>query len=119
MVQVTRVQGKDLPFSRVVIAQPSKSEPPKMIVQVPVNVSFSAKVRVQTTQSDPGVAAPFARCIPLGCFADFTLNDESVKKLRSASGAGKLLFADASGHEIAVPLSFKGFSQAFDALVKE
>jgi invasion protein IalB len=40
-------------------------------------------------------------------------------KGRAAAGAGKLSFADAGGHEVSVPLSFNGFNQAFDALLKE
>jgi invasion protein IalB len=42
-----------------------------------------------------------------------------LKKLREASGTGKLSFADAGGHDVTVPISFNGFSQAFDALAKK
>ena len=45
--------------------------------------------------------------------------DDVLKKFRTASGAGKLSFADAGGHDVSVPLSFNGFNQAFDALLKE
>ena len=65
------------------------------------------------------MAAPFARCVPSGCFADFEVKDDTLKKFRAGSGGGKLSFADAGGHEVAVPLSFKGFVQAYDALLKE
>ncbi len=119
MVQVTQVQGKNIPFSRVIIVRPTKGQPIKLVVQVPVNASFSANVRIQISNSDPGIAAPFARCAPVGCFADFEIKEDILKKLRTASGAGKLSFADATGHDIAVPLSFKGFDQAFEALAKD
>jgi invasion protein IalB len=39
--------------------------------------------------------------------------------MRAASGAGKLSFADAAGHDVSVPISFNGFAQALDALVRE
>lgn len=119
MAQVTQVQGKNIPFSRVIIVRPTKGQPIKLIVQVPVNASFSANVRIQTSTSDSGLAAPFARCAPVGCFADFEIKENILKKLRAASGAGKLSFADAGGHDVAVPLSFKGFDNAFDALAKD
>ena len=119
MAQVTQVQGKNLPFSRVVIAHPQPGQPVKLIVQVPVNASFATNVRVQVSDSDAGFGAPFARCLPAGCFAEFDIKDDLLKKLRAASGAGKISFVDASGHDIAVPLSFNGFDQAFDALSKE
>ena len=119
MTQVTQVEGRNIPFSRVAIAQPIKNQPFKLVVQLPVNVSLLVNVRIQISDSDPGLAAPFARCVPTGCFADIEVNDDALKKFRATSGAGKLSFADAGGHNVAVPLSFKGFSQAFDALAKE
>jgi invasion protein IalB len=76
-------------------------------------------VRIQTSDSDPGFMAPFARCVPAGCFAEFEIKDDALKKLRTASNPGRVRFTDASGGDIAVPLSFKGFSQALDALLKE
>ena len=119
MGQVTQLQGKNVPFSRVAVAQPVKGQPIKLMVQLPVNASFAANVRIQASDTDPGVAAPFARCLPGGCFADFDLKDDVVKRMRAASGAGKLSFADAAGHDVSVPISFNGFAQALDALVRE
>jgi invasion protein IalB len=121
MAQVTQVQaqGRTNPFSRVAIAHPVKGQPVKLVVQVPVNVSFATSVHIQTSDTDPGFVAPFARCLPVGCFAEFDIKDELLKKLTAASGAGKLSFTDGGGHDISVPLSFKGFSQAYDALAKE
>lgn len=119
MAQVTQLQGKNVPFSRVAVAHPEKGQPVKLVVQVPVNASFKAEVRIQTADSDPGVAAPFANCTPNGCFAMFDLNENALKKLHAAATAGKLSFADAGGHEVAVPISFKGFGEAYDALAKK
>jgi invasion protein IalB len=119
MAQTTQVQGRDAPFSRVAVMHPVRGQPVKLIVQVPVNVSFATNVRIRTSDADPGFMAPFARCIPNGCFAEFDLRDDMVRKLHAASGAGKLSFPAAAGREIDIPLSFKGFSQAFDALSRE
>ena len=119
MAQVTQLQGKNLPFSRVVVSHPVKGQPVRLVVQVPLNASFSTNVRIQTGDADPGIAAPFARCTPNGCFADFDIKDDVLKRLRAASGAGKLSFADAGGHDVTVPLSFSGFNQAFEALARE
>jgi invasion protein IalB len=118
MAQVTQVQGKNLPFSRVAVARPEKGQPVKLIVQVPVNASFSTQVHIQTSDQDPGVVAPFANCNPNGCFAEFDLKEDVLKKLRDATGAGKFSFADAGGHVVTVPLSFNGFATAFEALAK-
>jgi invasion protein IalB len=121
MAQITQAeaQGRTNPFSRVAIAHPVKGQPVKLIVQVPVNVQFSTNVHVQTSDSDPGFVAPFARCVPAGCFAEFDVKDDLLKKLYSSTTSGKVSFADAGGHDVSVPLSFKGFDQAYDALAKE
>jgi invasion protein IalB len=119
MAQVTQLQGKNLPFSRVAVGRPQKGQPVKLIVQVPVNASFRTQVHIQTGEADPGVIAPFANCTPNGCFAEFDLKEDMLKKLREATGTGKLSFADAGGHDVTVPISFNGFAQAFDALAKK
>jgi invasion protein IalB len=119
MAQTTQVQGKNLPFSRVALAHPEKNQAVKFVVQVPVNISVGPNVRLQIDDADAGVAVRFARCLPLGCFAEFDLKEDEMKKLRVASGSGKLTFADSTNHEIAIPVSFNGFAQAFDALSKE
>lgn len=119
MAQVTQLQGKNLPFSRVAVTHPEKDHPVKLIVQVPVNVLFATQVHIQTADADPGFVAPFATCTPNGCFAEFDLKEDMLKKLREATSVGKLSFADAGGHDIVVPISFNGFSQAFEALAKK
>jgi invasion protein IalB len=119
MAQTTQLQGKNVPFSRVAIARPEKGQPVKLIVQVPVNISFATEVHIQTADADPGIVAPFATCTPNGCFAEFDLKEDLLKRLREASSVGKLSFADAGGHNVAVPISFKGFSEAFEALAKK
>lgn len=119
--QLTQMQsqGRSVPLSRVAITRPEKSQPVRLTVQVPVNVYLRTEVRVQASTSDPGLAAPFDRCLPVGCFADFVLKDDAIKKFRTATAAGKMTFQSANGQSVAIPLSFKGFGPAFDALLKQ
>ncbi len=121
MTQLTQlqVQGKTQPFSRIVVPQPVKGMPSVLVVQLPVNVAFATKVKIQTSDSDQGIEVPFARCVPDGCFAEFSIANDGLAKLRSASTGGKLSFGDSAGRPISIPLSFNGFGTAYDALVKE
>jgi invasion protein IalB len=118
MDQVTQVKGKNEAFSRIALASPINGRPINLEVQFPVNVSFRSPVVIRTDDADPGVNAPFDHCLPAGCFAEFELNDEAIKKLRAADAIGKASFKDASGRDVAVPVSFKGFREAFDALAR-
>ena len=118
MAQLTLVQGKNAPYSRVALESPKAGGQLKLIIQVPVNVSIATNVVIRTGDADPGLTAPFARCTPEGCFADFVVGDEALKRLRAAGGGGHLNFADAAGRQVVIPLSFKGFGQALDALAR-
>jgi invasion protein IalB len=121
MAQLTQlqVQGKTQPFSRVAVPHPIKGMPTTLTVQVPVNVSFVGKVKIQTGESDSGLEVSFSRCQLDGCFAEFSITDDGLSKFRAANAAGKLSFADSTGRPVTVPLSFNGFGKAFDGLAKE
>lgn len=86
---------------------------------MPVNVSLAAPLHIQSDKNDVTLAAPFDKCAPLGCFAEIELKDDLFQKIRATDGAGKMMFKDAGGHDVTIPMSFKGFRQAFDALSKE
>jgi invasion protein IalB len=117
IAQVSQVQGR--PLSRLAIPHPQKGQPVKLVIQVPVNVALRGNIRIQASDADPGLTVPFDRCIPEGCFAEFDVRDDMLRKFRSAAGAGKLTFTAANNQSVAIPVSFKGFGPAFDALAKE
>lgn len=119
MEQLAQVQGQANPISRVAIPLPTKGEPPKMFIQLPINVSFSAPVKIMTDAKDAAITTPFRRCVPAGCFAEVELKEELQKKFRASSETGKITFKDAAERDVAIPLSFKGFAQAFEALLKQ
>lgn len=117
MVQVVRRKNK--PVALVIMTKPVQGRPMELIVQLPVNVSLASGVRIQTAAADPGVRAPFVHCLPGGCVAMVALKQDTIERFRAAHGSGKMLFADAVGRTIAIPLSFKGFDEALSALERE
>jgi invasion protein IalB len=119
MEQLAQVQGQANPISRVAIPLPQKGEPPKLFIQLPINVSFTVQIKVTTNDKDAGITTPFRRCVPAGCFAEIELKDDLQKKFRGSTEAGKITFKDAADRDVAIPLSFKGFAQAFEALLKQ
>jgi invasion protein IalB len=120
MEQFAQMQGQANPISRVAIPLPAKGEPPKMFVLLPNYVSFIAPLKITTNDKDAGITAPFRRCVPAGCFVEIELKDDLQKKFRAAAAEpGKIMFKDATDRDVTLPLSFKGFAQAFDALLKQ
>ena len=117
MVQSTQMQGQGV-ISQVAVGQPVKGQPVKIVVQLPNGVWLPAGVKLIAGASDPGLVATFKRCLA-GCFADFEIKDDMIKKFRSMTEPGQIQFKDGTTKDISLPLSFKGFGAAFDALSKE
>ena len=117
MVQSTQMQGQGV-ISQVAVGRPIKGQPVKIVVQLPNGVWLPTGVKLVAGASDPGLTATFKRCLA-GCFADFEIKDETIKKFRSMTEPGHIQFKDGATKDVSLPLSFKGFGAAFDALSKE
>jgi invasion protein IalB len=115
--QTSQIQGQ--PVSQIALGRPSKGAPFRIVFQVPINVWLPAGVTLVLDDKDPGISATFKRCVGNGCFADSDLNDETIRKLRARTANGKLLFKDATQRDVTIPVSFKGFGSAFDAMSKD
>jgi invasion protein IalB len=118
MEQLSHLQSKEQPFSRVAIARPEKGKPIALIVQVPVNVWLATGIRIEIDGKDSSPSTSFVRCAPAGCFAEIGLSADVQKRFRTATEPGRILYKEAAQQDVAVPQSFKGFGQAFDALAK-
>jgi invasion protein IalB len=118
MEQLSYGQSKERPFSRLAILRHDNGKQVRLVVQVPVNVWIATGVRIEIGGKDIGVPAPFARCGPAGCFGEIGLSADVQKQFRTATEPGRILYKNAAQQDVAVPLSFKGFGQAFDAVAK-
>lgn len=120
IVQTLEQQGQRGPIALVAIGRPVKDEPIKLVIQVPPNLALGDKVSVRVTVADKDEAlAVFQRCLPGGCFAEASLSDEVFKRWRGFGEAGQMRYLDAAKREVALPLSFRGFPAAAEALQRE
>lgn len=99
------------------VGRTAPTEPFRFVVQLPVNLAFATPVRV-VTEGDPPIILTFARCLPIGCFAEVTLGEETLRRLRgrAAEAVGRVEFRDGADRDVGFPLSFRGFGQALTAL---
>jgi invasion protein IalB len=118
MEQLSHLQSKEQPFSRLAISRPEKGKPIALIVQVPVNVWLATGIRIEIGGKDARPPAPFTHCGPAGCFAKIALTDDVQKRFRAGTEPGRVVYKNAAQRDVTIPLSFKGFGQAFDALEK-
>lgn len=108
------------PVAQLAVARPSAQAPLKLAVVLPVHVAFAEPPRIA-----PGAPAATAltlvwrRCLPAGCFADADLTDAMARVWRTQESPGQLVLQDGSGRAVALPVSFRGLSEALEALERK
>lgn len=120
VAQVLQAQGQQAPIAQVALGRLANGEPVRVTAVMPVSVSFPSSVQITMGEKDAKpVELPWRRCLPTGCFAETAPGDDVLKQWRKASEPGRILFRDAAGRDLALPLSARGLDQALDALAKE
>jgi invasion protein IalB len=119
MVQFTQLKGRAGVLTQIAIGRPVKARPVKIVIQVPIGVWLPTGVKLVPDGAGAALAATFKRCTPAACFADVDVKDDVIRKFKTAAKPGKLAFRDANQKEVSLPVSFKGFNAAFEALSKE
>ncbi|CAL8981508.1 hypothetical protein RHODGE_RHODGE_02935 [Rhodoplanes serenus] len=117
--QTQQLQGQAAPAWQVAIGRAAKADPLRLVVQMPVNVWLAVAPRLVLDDKQPPLALGYKRCMPAGCFADAELGDDMLRRLRARTEPGRIEYKDAIQRDVAVPLSFKGFAAALDALAKQ
>jgi invasion protein IalB len=122
MLQATQNQQQQ-PVSVLAIGRLTRTDPLRLVARLPVNTLVAQPARLVLEGSEP-LTLPFRYCTgnPVGCFAEFELRDEALLRRlrgRTPEQPGKLEYQEPAGQEIAIPVSFRGFSAALDALQKE
>jgi invasion protein IalB len=119
MVQFTQLKGQQGVLTQIVLGKPVRGQPIKLVIQVPTSSWLPTGVKLLASEKDSGVHAEFKWCVPNGCIAQVDIKDDAVRRFRTTTEAGKLQFKDAAQRDISLPVSFKGFGTAYDALAKE
>jgi invasion protein IalB len=120
VIQQIRAQDQQNPVAELAIGHLKKADPLRLTVALPVNVTFSNS---PSFSADGKVPEPldlgWRKCLPGGCIADALLKDDVLRRWKVQTGAGRITWTDAAGRDLAIGLSFRGLTQALDALNKE
>ena len=119
MTQTTQLKDTSQLVSLIAVGATKGDGPTKVVFQVPVNVWLPAGVTLASSDGQTVIASNFTRCIPNGCFAETDINQTVLKKLRAMKEQGSLRFKEATQKDVTIPVSFKGFTQANDAMSKQ
>ena len=117
--QTIEAQDQSGPIAKISVGRPSPGGGLHGMIILPNNVSFPSSVHVRTDENDKwGLEFNWLRCIPGGCFAEAELTDATIAHWHGLDLIGSIVFRDAAGDEISLPITFHGFGQALDALNK-
>lgn len=120
VAQVLQAQGQQTPLAQIAIGRLSAGDPLRVTAVMPVSVSFPSSVQIAFGEKDTRpLDLPWQRCLPTGCFADAVLPEDTARAWRKATEAGRIVFRDAAGRDLALPLSTRGLEPALEALARE
>lgn len=120
VAQVLQAQGQQAPLAQIAIGKLSAGDPLRVTAVMPVSVTFPSSVQIAMGEKDAQpLDLPWRRCLPTGCFADAVLTDEAARLWRKAAEAGRIVFRDAAGRDLVLPLSTRGLEPALEALARE
>jgi invasion protein IalB len=99
------------------IGRAHPGDPINMVVTLPPNISFPSTVHIRTDKEDKwGVELQWQRCIPGACIAGTEMNPATLAHWSGLGSDGKIVFTDAAGDEASVPMSLRGFGDAYKAM---
>jgi len=118
--QSIQVQGQPGPIAQLAVSAPKEASGVRLTAVLPANILLTEAPRVAVDEKDAEpVALAWQRCLPGGCFEDAALDAAVLAKWQALTERGRLEFKDGLGRTLVVPFSYRGFAQAFDALVKK
>lgn len=95
-------------------------EPLRLTAVLPSNIAFKARPKLVLDGKDPiSVELTWTRCLTGACFSDAPITDELLSKLRARSEPGRIDYRDGTDRETSLPVSFRGFTPALEALARE
>jgi invasion protein IalB len=116
--QTLFVQGQPNPVALIAVGREKSTEPLRLVVQLPVNVTFAGRLKITVKEGAPTIDLNIERCVPAGCFAVMQPADDALRQLRAQTDPGRISYKDAGQHDVAWPFSLRGLAQALDALAK-
>ena len=118
---VQAVGSQDRTVAQIALGRLAKGQPMHLTIAVPASVSFAAKPTLLTMNDAdaPVVDLTWRACLPTRCLADAAPPDETLRRIRGWTEPARIVFQDAAGRPVTLPVSPRGLPQALDALAKE
>jgi invasion protein IalB len=119
MTQVQTIKGQKNPVGQVTFAKTKKDSPVVLVIQIPPTIWLETGVKFAFDDKDNGFPVTLKWCAPSRCFAQIELTKDQIAKLKARTDPASIEYKEASQRDVVLPVSFKGFAPAFDALQKK
>lgn len=98
----------------VIVLKTADQKSRLMRVIAPLGIMLPSGLGLKIDNKDVGRAG-FVKCLPNGCLAEITMDDNLINELRGAQTATFIIFQSPE-EGIGFPMSLKGFGDGFDKL---
>ena len=114
MVQSVRARGNKGILTQIAIGKPPGTKAIKMVLQVPTNIMIPNGVTMSFDAAQK-INLQFLICTTNSCLAEHQLDADLLAKLRK-SKKGSISFVMADKKTVKIPVSLKGFTDAFSEI---
>lgn len=119
VAQTVPTQDLQGALAQISIAKPEASGPLHIYGLLPANIALPGSATMKSEEGALELELNWRRCLPSGCVSEAEASPSVLDRWRKLTGGGKIVYKDAGGSEVTVPVSFRGLRQALDALDKE
>jgi len=98
----------------VIVLKTADQKSRLMRVVAPLGILLPSGLGLKIDNNDVGRAG-FVKCLPNGCIAEITMDDELLNKLRNGQTSTFIIFQSPE-EGIGFPMSLKGFGEGYDHL---
>jgi len=113
VVQTLQMEGQGV-VATIAVGRATTDSPLLVVIQVPQGVWLPSGITLKIAKDGEPLLLEYKRCGQI-CIAEATLDAAVVDSMKAAVEAGGFTFQDGAQREVALPVSFNGFSSALDA----
>jgi invasion protein IalB len=118
MTQFQTIKGQKNPVGQVTFARTKKDGPIVLVVQIPPTLWIETGIKFAFDEKDQGFPVMVKWCAPSRCLAQIDLSQDQIAKLKARTDQASIDYKEATQRDVTLPVSFKGFAPAFDAIQK-
>ncbi|HVW93545.1 MAG TPA: invasion associated locus B family protein [Devosia sp.] len=114
--QAIGVAGQQQPVAQVAVGPDLSGTSIHLVAALPVGAWLPVAPALKVNADAAPVPLSYKRCLPSACFADTALSDDLRAAMSASKTPGVISFQMTEGKESTLPLSFNGFTAAYQAL---